>query len=137
MIFDPFTIITALIPAFSDGIKRLIGKWTGGPTPQSVDELIKLQDADVRRLEALGQLDGTEGAVSKWVNNLRALQRPIVVFVVLATWVAMTIAQLYFPNTIQFNESLVYLVSNLASSVVFYLFGDRTYMYLKDVLTKK
>ena len=122
---DPITILSAFLPVITDGIRGVIGKFTGGAgaKPQNVDEAIKLVDADIRRLEALSKLDSV-GDTAPWVNNVRALQRPVVGAIVLLAWL-LVIAS---PSV---SDSAMQLVSNLASSVIFDLFGDRTYLYLK------
>lgn len=121
---DPLTILSAFIPAVSDGIRGLINKWTGGAgaKPANVEEAVKLIDADIRRLETLAKLDSV-GNTSQWVNNFRALMRPSVGALIVVFWGS----TLY----IQMDGALVDIAANLASSVVFYLFGDRTYMHFK------
>jgi hypothetical protein len=119
---DPITILAAFLPVIADGAKRLINNWTGGPKPTSVEEVMKLGDLEIRKLEALASIDNAEGA-SQWVVNARAMQRPVAVLLITIAWFVV-VAGNYPPAVID-------LVSNLASSVVFYLFGDRTYMYLK------
>lgn len=44
---DPLTIIPALLPALTDGIRGLIGRFTkgAGAKPQNIDEVIKLGQA--------------------------------------------------------------------------------------------
>jgi len=122
--FDPITLVTALLPAVSDGVRGLINKWTGGAgaKPANVEEAVKLMGAEVDRLRALAELDKPEG-VSTWVANIRALQRPTAVLLILISWIGVG----FWSQ----DENLINITSNLAASVVFYLFGDRTYMYFK------
>ncbi len=120
---DPITIAAALLPALADGTKMLFGKFFGDATPKNVDDVIKLHDSDVRRLEALAKLDAA-GDVHMWVNDVRALQRPLAVVLVVSAWVY----GLFFG----LSPAVQDVTSNLAASVVFYLFGDRTYSALKD-----
>lgn len=124
-------ILTALLPAAGDLVKGLIGKLLGGKgaVPINIDEVIKLKeaenkdkDADVRRLEALAKIDHTE-SVPSWVNAVRAMQRPTVVGVVLLAW-GYGIAAEIAPET-------MIVVADLASAVIFYLFGERVYMRIK------
>jgi len=114
---DPLTVLTALIPVFSDGVKSIVHRFTDrGPVPQNVDDAIKMMGASTQQLEALSKMDAVEGPVHTWVNDVRSLQRPVaVVGVLLGFWL--------HPQS--------ELWSNLAGCAVFYLFGDRTYMYLK------
>lgn len=104
----------------------MITKWTGGAgaKPANVQEAIQLMDAEVRRLEVIAKLDSTVGDVDKWVNNIRALQRPVAAGAIILAWIGVM-------ATPGVAESTMAVVSNLASAVIFYLFGDRTYMYFK------
>jgi hypothetical protein len=115
---DPITILTALLPAAADGVKTVINHFFGNKgNPQTVDDVVKLNDSEVSRLQALAALDKPTGEVHKWVNDVRAMQRPVAVLVAVVGFVA-------------YPESTMW--ANLASSAVFYTFGDRGYMYLKQ-----
>lgn len=124
---DPITILTAFIPVLTQGLRGAINKWTGGAgaKPATVDEAIKLGDMDIRRLEAIAKLDESSGA-AQWVSNVRGIQRPAAVVLVLLAYIIV----LGTPGSS--HEALV-LVSNLASSAMFYLFGDRTLMALNGM----
>lgn len=65
-------VISALLPAGVDAIKSLFGaasrKWVG----LSVEDQIKLDNANVEKLKALAQLDNPGGTPSQWVVDLRA-----------------------------------------------------------------
>jgi len=119
---DPITIAAALLPALSDGAKMLFGKFLGDAKPKSVDDVLKLRGSDIEQMKALAALD-SPGTVHTWVNDVRAMQRPVAVVMVVSAWIY-TIVATVTPETAA-------TVANLASSVVFYLFGDRTYMGLK------
>jgi hypothetical protein len=73
MILD--TIIGALVPVGIDGIKSLIGMFTGGVKPLNVDDQIKLDQNDIAKLEAIAKLDNPYGQPSQWVVDLRASSR--------------------------------------------------------------
>jgi|CXWL01.1.fsa_nt_gi hypothetical protein len=126
---DPITILTAFIPVLSQGLRGLVNKWTGGAgaKPATVDEAIKLGDLDIRRLEALAKLDEASGT-SQWVANVRGIQRPVAVALVLLTYVIVV-------GTPSSSMATMDMVANLASSAMFYLFGDRTLMAING--TKK
>jgi len=64
------TIIGALVPVGIDGIKSLIGMFTGGVKPISVDEQIKLDNNEINKLEAIAKLDNPYGVPSQWVIDL-------------------------------------------------------------------
>ena len=69
------TIIGALVPVGIDGIKSLIGMFTGGVKPISVDEQIKMDNNEINKLQALAALDNPYGSPSQWVVDLRASSR--------------------------------------------------------------
>src|SRR5690349_16728211 len=77
------TIISALIPVGVEGTKQLINKAVGGPKPTTIDEQIKLDQADIARLEAVAKLDNPYGTPSQWVIDLRASARYIAAWVVI------------------------------------------------------
>lgn len=121
------TILPALLPAFTDGIRGIIGRFTGGAgaRPQNVGEVLQLMQADTARLQALSTLDAPPGNVSVWVANIRALQRPVAVLLVIGGYLyALSAAKQLPAGTL---DSL----SQYAQMVTFYLFGDRSYTYLK------
>lgn len=121
---DPITLISALVPFVGNIITRLTDHFTGGAQPQNAQEMIDLKRTDTDQLNAISQLDSI-GNISTWVANIRALQRPLCVVGILALWFLSTI------NVLALSEARYVLLSNLASSAVFYLFGDRTLMYLR------
>ena len=69
------TIIGALVPVGIDGIKSLIGMFTGGVKPLNVDDQIKLDQNEIAKLEAIAKLDNPYGQPSQWVIDLRASSR--------------------------------------------------------------
>lgn len=118
------TLIPGLMPAVIDGCRSFFSWITGGKTPPlTPEQQIAINNADIERLKALAALDQA-GDVHKWVNDVRALQRPTAVVIILFTW----IGSYAVPDV---PEQVRVLTAQLASSVVFYLFGDRTYTYLK------
>lgn len=116
------TVFTSFIPALSYAFKRVVDYNTGGATPSNVSEVVAEKQADVDQLKAIAALDAV-GPVSTWVANVRALMRPIVVSVVLINWTALTL------GLIHVDLQLYVITANVASSVMFYLFGDRSLMY--------
>lgn len=117
--FDPFTILAALLPTLQYGATKIIDKYTGGPSPSSAEEALKLKQADVAQLEALAKLDNADGA-SRWVTNVRAMMRPLAVTAVLGMW-----------SFYAFKMGITAMdMQNMASAVMFYLFGDRLTMTL-------
>lgn len=115
-------VIPAILPAAVDGLKNILAKWTGGPQATTIDEQIKLQNADVQRLEALAKLDNPYGTPSQWVVDVRASFRyiasgAIVVAVPVSFFVALP-------------EPIRELVLVWGSSAMFFIFGERTLLKL-------
>jgi hypothetical protein len=123
-------LAAGLLPVAIDGIRAAINRITGnaGAAPSNPEQLIAIMQAETERLKAVAEID-KPGDVARWVNNVRAMQRPIVVATVLLVW---AIGSFIFPLSAPVYD----LVSQLTSTVVFYLFGDRTYLYLKNRITK-
>lgn len=118
------TVVPALLPVVSDGVRAVVNRFTkgAGAAPANVGEAVKLMEAETQRLEALARLDSV-GEVDRWVNNVRAMQRPVAAALVILSWIAA-----YLTDA---PETIVAIAGDLASAVVFYLFGDRTYMHLR------
>jgi hypothetical protein len=103
------------------GVNRLTGG--AGAQPANVAEAIQLMEADVKRMQAMAELDKVENT-SQWVNDVRAMQRPVAVALILIVWMGVV----FTPSV---DEEVLNIVANLASAAVFYLLGDRTYLYFK------
>ena len=95
---------------------------TGGPKPTTVADLVSLRELDIRQFEALAKIDNAEGA-SRWVINIRALQRPLATAVILFYFGL----SMYYPVPAVAAET----ISFLAQCAFFYLFGERTLGYAK------
>lgn len=122
---EPITLLTAFMPMITDVVRAGINRLTGGAgaQPANVAEAIQLMEADVKRVQAMAELDKVENT-SKWVNDVRAMQRPVAVTLVLIVWMGVV----FTPSV---DEEVLNIVANLASAAVFYLLGDRTYLYFK------
>ena len=77
------TLLSAFAPVLVEGVKQGISVLTGGPRATTVDEKIKLEQAEVSKLEALAKLDNPYGNPSQWVVDLRASARYIAAGVVI------------------------------------------------------
>lgn len=119
------TVIPALLPAAADGVRAIFNKLTGGAgaKPANVEEVVTLMQAETARLEALAKIDSAAGNVSAWVNNVRALQRPVAVVLIISGYLG-SIAMVS-------DGAVVENLASYANMVTFYLFGDRSYMYIK------
>ena len=120
---DPLTILAALGPLAVDLGKSLIGRFiqTDNYKPVNVDEYVKMRELDLNMFKAMNDAGGTNSSYP-WVEAAVRLMRPVVGIIVLGTWA-------YLEMTGSTSES----VSNFASAVGFYLFGDRTLFYARKV----
>lgn len=122
---DPVTL--ALFgPAIKDGFMSLIKKWTGDKAgkPANAQEAIQLMQAETEQLRARSQIGDTEGATYPLVIAVVKLQRPLIVYASVLTFLAM--ASFHMGDA----ESRAQ-VSQMVEIVVFWLFGERTLMKLK------
>lgn len=117
------TIIGALVPVGIEGIKQLIGKFTGGVRPTTIDEQIRLDQSEIARIEALAKLDNPYGTPSQWVIDLRAASRYIGALVV----IILGVATLYLTK-----EPYIQRIGIEAANIAFgFLFGSRIMANLK------
>lgn len=117
------TIIGALVPVGIDGIKTLIGKFTDGVKPVSVDEQIKLDQNEIAKLQAISALDNPYGSPSQWVVDLRASSRYIGALFV----IVVGIGTLFFPLAPEIQR-----IGVEAANIAFgFLFGTRIMANLK------
>lgn len=111
------TIIGALVPVGVEGIKQLIGKFTGGVKATTVEEQIKLDNSEIERIKALAELDKPIGQPSQWVVDLRASSR----YIGALTTIGVGLSTLYF----QMPEQ-VQVIGLQAANIAFgFLFGTR------------
>lgn len=112
------SVVAALVPVGVEGLKRLIDRFSGGVRATTVDEEIKLLDADVARLKAIAELDDPHGAPSQWVVDLRASSRYIAAILVIIAG----IFTFYIPGV---SEAIIQLATEAISIVFGFLFGTR------------
>jgi len=117
------TLIGALIPVGIDGVKQLFTRFAGGVKPTTIAEQLQLDEADIKRIEALAKLDNPYGTPSQWVVDLRASSRYIGALAV----IAIGLSTLYL--TI---DSFVQRIGLEAANIAFgFLFGSRIMANLK------
>jgi hypothetical protein len=117
------TIIGALVPVGIDGIKSLIGMFTGGVKPLNVDEQIRLDQNEIAKLEAIAKLDNPYGTPSQWVIDLRASSRYLGALFV----IVVGIGTLFLPV-----EPEIQRIGIEAANIAFgFLFGTRIMANLK------
>lgn len=78
------TIIGALVPVGVEGVKQVIARFFGGVRATTIEEQIKLDENEIKRIEALARLDTPVGTPSQWVVDLRASARYVGALVVIA-----------------------------------------------------
>lgn len=111
------TLIAALIPAGIEGVKQLINRFAGGVQPTTVDEQIKLKQAETANTEAIAKLDTPIGNPSQWVVDLRASARYLGALLVILVGVS----TLYIPV----DDSIRYVGLEAANIAFGFLFGSR------------
>lgn len=123
------TVLPALLPALMDGVKMTISKLTGKEMaePKSVDDLIKLREADIKHLKAMAELDKPYGEISKWVANFRSSSRYFAVSAIIGGYL---LATLVFPENVS-PERMIQL-ETLTQQALFFLIGDRAYLHIKQ-----
>jgi hypothetical protein len=71
------TLLSALLPVGVEGIKQLIVNKAGGVKPTTIEEQIRLDEQDIKRMQVLASLDNPGGTPSQWVIDLRGSARYI------------------------------------------------------------
>lgn len=123
-------LLPSLIPALSSGIGSLITKWTGGAKAQSVDDLVKIGQLEIDKLNALATLDKPYGTPSQWVVDLRASFRYVAVLLV---WL-FTFAAVFTPSV---PAELTDVLLTLAGATLSFIIGERMMLSLKAVGSKR
>lgn len=111
------TILSALVPVGAEAIKQIVTRFTGGVQPASVDEQIKLMQAENERSKAVAQLDQPGGTPSQWAIDLRASSRYIGALVVIGCGVG----SLFMPV----DDKIRALALEAANIAFGFLFGSR------------
>ena len=120
--------LTAFIPAAIDGVKGLFNKFSGGAQAQPANfaEYLQAGDLEINRLEAIAKLDQPGSDVSRWVNNLRASSRYIIAYAIIVVWCVTAVVSIW----VFVDDSILMWIGGMASSVMFFMFGDRVNMHL-------
>jgi hypothetical protein len=120
-------ILPALVPAFSDGVRGIIAKFTGGAggQPQNVEERVKLMEAEAAKLQALAALDGVNGEPSKWIINLRASFR----YVIISAIMIFTGVIVFTPDIV--GASVVAIFLDMTGACMSFVIGERMYLTLR------
>lgn len=120
-------ILPALVPAFSDGVRGIIAKFTGGAggQPQNVEERVKLMEAEAAKLQALAALDGVNGEPSKWIVDLRASFR----YIIISAIMVFTAIVVFNPEVV--GASVVAVFLDMTGACMSFVIGERMYLTLK------
>jgi hypothetical protein len=114
-------LLSALVPAGVDAVKSLLGGLGRKIGGLSVDDEIKLKNADTDRVKVLAQLDTPVGTPSQWVVDLRSSFR----------YIAATICVVGGLGTFFVAPALAPLGAELASGAFGFIFGERMLLSLK------
>lgn len=129
-------LLPALLPVGAGILKDIFGSVTRlitgdtGAKPQNVDEYIKLQESDVKRMQALAELDKPAANISKWVADLRASFRYIGAGLIILAGAFIIVYDALSPNTV--SAEAYTTVTTLMGSVFSFMFGDRVNLALRQ-----
>jgi hypothetical protein len=123
---DPLTALAAFGPLVVDLGKSLIARFVAPEEfkPATIEQYTQMRQVDLDMFKAMNEAGGSNPSYP-WVEAVVRLMRPSIALIVLGTWCYMEI---------QGDASDT--VSNFASAVGFYLFGDRTLFYARKGLSK-
>jgi hypothetical protein len=124
---DPMTLIALFGPLIKSGGQALINKFSKGDQfkPANVTEAIQLMQAESDQLKARISAADTQEPAYQWVASVIKLQRPIIVYLTICFWLGMV----FFGVG---SESDRKLVNDMASIVIFWLFGERTLLHINN-----
>lgn len=120
-------ILPALVPAFADGARGLIAKFTGGAggQPQNIKERIELMQAESAKLQALAALDSPTGEPSKWIIDLRASFR----YIIISSIMIFTAIVVFNPDIVGATVVAVFL--DMTGACMSFVIGERMYLAIK------
>ena len=111
------TIVGALVPVGVEGVKQVIARFFGGVRATTIEEQIKLDENEIKRIEALARLDTPVGTPSQWVVDLRASARYVGALVVIAVGILVILMN---------ADAKVQEIGLQAANIAFgFLFGSR------------
>lgn len=120
---DPITILAALGPVAVDLGKSLINKFIAPDQfkPATIEQYAKMKEIDLEFFKVMNQAgSGTESY--PWVEAVVRLMRPTIAIFVLGTWTTLALSG---------DGTVPDQVSNFASVIGFYMFGERSLFYAK------
>lgn len=111
-------LISAVLPAGIDMVKNLFGGVSRKFFGLSVDDQIKVDQAQVEKMKALAALDNPGGTPSQWVIDLRASFRYIGAGICILSGIGLMV---YSPTNIE-------LAAQLIAMPFSFIFGERMYL---------
>lgn len=138
------TILTTVaLPAILDFLKGSGAAISRKAFGLSVDDQIKLETAQVGKLEALAKLDNPYGTPDQWVINLRASFRYIAAGVLIMAGIGIMavganqyLAATESPEAQELAKFIVGLGAETAGTPFFFIFGERMWQGIKGAFTK-
>jgi len=120
---DPITILAALGPVAVDLGKSLINRFIAPDQfkPATIEQYAKMKEIDLEFFKTMNEAGGGNASYP-WVEAIIRLMRPLIGIIVLSTWAYLALAG---------NGVVNEQVSNFASVIGFYLFGERSLFYVK------
>lgn len=118
-------VISSLLPAAIDILRSTVSKMLFGTRALTVDDEIRLMEAETAKIKALAELDAVSGQISRWVADFRASFR----YIAAAAWIIISTIIIFSP---QVPTEVTKIVLDLLQAVIFFIFGHRTWLYIKD-----
>ena len=117
-------IASAFFPAILDIGKSIIAKiFKLKAEPQTIDDRIKLMEAQAKYFEAISEFEKPSEYISKWINDLRASIRYL-----LAGFIFILSAFYFIFGK---NVDIINALMNMDAIIFGFFFGDRVYYNLK------
>jgi len=121
---DPITVLAALGPVAVDLGKSLINRFIAPKEfkPATIEQYAQMKQIDLEFFKTMNEAGGGNPSYP-WVEAIIRLMRPIIGIIVLSTWAYLALVG---------GGVVDDQVTNFASVVVFYLFGERSLFYVKN-----
>lgn len=118
------TLLSSLIPVGIEGVKQVISSKLGGVQPTTVAEQLQLDDADIKRMQAVAALDNPGGTPSQWVIDLRGSARYIAAGITIFGGIGLA----FVPGV---DKEVVFVGLEAANIAFGFLFGQRVLVNTK------
>jgi len=121
-------ILPALVPAFTDGLRGIFARITGGAggQPQNVAERVQLMEAEAQKLQAMASLDGNvTGQPAQWIVDLRAAFR----YVIISAILIFTGIIVFYPSVV--GATVIGVFLDMSGACMSFVIGERMYLSIK------